>query len=161
MLRTQLFDLGYRLFSKIPVSQLLISYRWLYALLLRVACKMGLFLFALLFFFDLIISSICFFFLRYWVLWLQVFNPRMTVTHLHLLKLLDSLLSKNLNYQKYEFISWKYWFEIWQKQPLEPQNMLLRDWIDCCCHWWLRWSLSKLSSSFLLLPFLRQFKIYS
>lgn len=134
LLRTQLFDLGYRLFSKIPVSQPLIAYRWLYALLLRVACKMGLFLFALLFFFDLIISSICIFFLRYWVLWLQVFNPRMTVTHHHLLKLLDSLLSKNLNYQKYEFISWKYWFEIWQKQPLEPQNMLLRDWIDCCCH---------------------------
>lgn len=61
LLRTQLFDLGYRLFSKIPVSQPLIAYRWLYALLLRVACKMGLFLFALLFFFDLIISSICFF----------------------------------------------------------------------------------------------------
>ena len=109
-------------------------------------------------FFDLIISSICFFFLRYWVLWLQVFNPRMTVTHLHLLKLLDSLLSKNLNYQKYEFISWKYWFEIWQKQRITTWTSKYviegLDWLLLSL-WWLRQSLSKLSSSFLLLPFFK------
>ena len=113
-------------------------------------------------FFDLIILSICFFFLRYWVLWLQVFNPRMTVTHLHLLKLLDSLLSKNLNYQNYEFISWKYWFEIWQKQPLKPQNMLLRDWIDCCYHCGDWGNLCQsCHHHFYYYLFLRQFKIYS
>ena len=109
-------------------------------------------------FFDLIILSICFFFLRYWVLWLQVFNPRMTVTHLHLLKLLDSLLSKNLNYQKYEFISWKYWFEIWQKQRITTWTSKYviegLDWLLLSL-WWLRQSLSKLSSSFLLLPFFK------